>query len=81
MRIKFIDIVMCFIISEERKLFVGMISKKCTESDIKMMFAPFGTIEDCTILRDQNGQSRGKCTKVSLTVVSRIYTACHFTAR
>ncbi|KAK3097291.1 hypothetical protein FSP39_008418 [Pinctada imbricata] len=45
--------------NEERKLFVGMISKKCTESDIKMMFAPFGTIEDCTILRDQNGQSRG----------------------
>ena len=36
-----------------------MISKKCSESDVKMMFAPFGSIEDCTILRDQNGQSRG----------------------
>ncbi|XP_061167452.1 CUGBP Elav-like family member 1 isoform X2 [Saccostrea echinata] len=45
--------------NEERKLFVGMISKKCSESDVKMMFAPFGSIEDCTILRDQNGQSRG----------------------
>lgn len=45
---------------EERKLFVGMISKKCSESDVKMMFAPFGSIEDCTILRDQNGQSRGR---------------------
>ena len=44
---------------EERKLFVGMLSKKCTENDVRMMFAPFGTIEECTILREQNGQSRG----------------------
>ncbi|XP_033740332.1 CUGBP Elav-like family member 2 isoform X8 [Pecten maximus] len=45
--------------NEERKLFVGMVSKKCTENDVRMMFAPFGTIEDCTVLRDQNGQSKG----------------------
>ena len=45
--------------SDERKLFVGMISKKCTENDIRMIFSPFGSIEDCTVLRDQNGQSRG----------------------
>jgi len=45
---------------EERKLFVGMLSKKCSESDVRMMFAPFGTIEECTILREQNGQSRGQ---------------------
>ncbi|KAL5010209.1 hypothetical protein ScPMuIL_012514 [Solemya velum] len=44
---------------EERKLFVGMISKKCSENDIRMMFAPFGTIEDCTVLREPNGQSKG----------------------
>jgi RNA recognition motif-containing protein len=44
---------------DERKLFVGMISKKCTENDIRMIFSPFGSIEDCTVLRDQNGQSRG----------------------
>ncbi|XP_052086693.1 CUGBP Elav-like family member 2 isoform X14 [Mytilus californianus] len=47
------------IISYERKLFVGMISKKCSENDIRMIFSPFGSIEDCTVLRDQNGQSRG----------------------
>lgn len=45
---------------EERKLFVGMLSKKCSENDVRMMFAPFGTIEECTILREQNGQSRGQ---------------------
>ncbi|XP_041350792.1 CUGBP Elav-like family member 2 isoform X10 [Gigantopelta aegis] len=44
---------------EERKLFVGMLSKKLNENEIRMMFAPFGVIEDCTVLRDSNGQSRG----------------------
>lgn len=48
------------IVVEERKLFVGMLSKKCSENDVRMMFSPFGTIEECTILREQNGQSRGQ---------------------
>ncbi|OQV20153.1 CUGBP Elav-like family member 1 [Hypsibius exemplaris] len=49
----------------ERKLFVGMISKKATEDDIRKMFTAFGPIEDCTILRDSNGSSRG-CAFVTL---------------
>lgn len=43
----------------ERKLFVGMVNKKLSEDDIKKMFEQFGAIEDCSVLRDDNGISRG----------------------
>lgn len=43
----------------DRKLFVGMISKTLTESQIKEMFLPFGPIDDVTILKDLTGKSKG----------------------
>ena len=36
-----------------------MISKKATEDDLRMMFSPYGTIEELTILRDSDGKSKG----------------------
>ncbi|MCJ8743236.1 hypothetical protein PDJAM_G00091510 [Pangasius djambal] len=44
---------------EDRKLFIGMVSKKCNENDIRVMFSSFGQIEECRILRGPDGLSRG----------------------
>ncbi|XP_053271459.1 CUGBP Elav-like family member 2 [Pleuronectes platessa] len=43
---------------EDRKLFIGMVSKKCNENDIRVMFSAFGQIEECRILRGPDGLSR-----------------------
>ncbi|XP_034938549.1 CUGBP Elav-like family member 2 isoform X2 [Chelonus insularis] len=44
----------------DRKLFVGMLSKKYTENDVRNMFDTYGAIEECSVLRDNStGQSRG----------------------
>jgi hypothetical protein len=51
--------VLLFLAVEDRKLFIGMISKKCTENDIRVMFSSFGQIEECRILRGPDGLSRG----------------------
>ncbi|XP_075997958.1 CUGBP Elav-like family member 2 isoform X2 [Genypterus blacodes] len=47
------------IAAEDRKLFIGMVSKKYGENEIRMMFSSFGQIEECRILRGPDGQSRG----------------------
>ena len=54
-----------------------MVSKKLGEEEIRSMFCQFGAIEDCTVLRDDNGISRGEDT---LYWASRDVT-CHIASR
>ena len=37
-----------------------MVAKKHNENDVRVMFSPYGTIEECHVLRDTSGNSRGE---------------------
>ena len=45
--------------AESRKLFLGMLPRNIDEVEIRSMFETFGTIEDLTILKNNDGKSKG----------------------
>ena len=45
---------------EERRLFVGMLNKDLNEDNVKGMFIPYGHVEDVSVLRNDEGRSKGK---------------------
>jgi len=45
---------------ELRKIFVGMLSKTCSDQDLKEMFQEFGPVEEVTVLRNHDATSKGE---------------------
>uniref|UniRef100_A0A8C4QAX1 RRM domain-containing protein n=1 Tax=Eptatretus burgeri TaxID=7764 RepID=A0A8C4QAX1_EPTBU len=59
---------------EDRKVFVGMLSRSLGDDELRLMAAPFGQIEECRVLRGPDGGSRG-CGFVTFTTRSMAQSA------
>jgi len=62
--------------TEDRKLFVGMLNKQLMERDVRRMFSQFGNIEECRVLVNRDGISKG-CAFVTFSRKSAAQNAIH----
>ena len=54
-----VDLHMYIVLEELRKVFVGMLSKTVQEDEVRAMFQEYGSVEEVTVLRDKEGNSKG----------------------
>lgn len=63
----FVSVLACFccesdvsrLLSEEKKLFIGMLPKTFSAEDVREVFVKFGEVEEVNVLHDVGGVSRG----------------------